>query len=138
MKVRSLRPEYADFIPRELREGVFYISKKYGTASHLCCCGCGTKIVTPLRPTEYTLTEAPGGVSLWPSIGNWDYPCQSHYIIENNLVRPAPQMSRAAIQRGRDYDDGLKTAYFAAKPQGQSWWTAALGWFARTFKRLIG
>jgi hypothetical protein len=138
MKVQSLRPEYADFIPRELREGVLYISKKYGTASHLCCCGCGTKIVTPLRPTEYTLTETPGGVSLWPSIGNWDYPCQSHYLIENNLVRPAPQMSRAAIQRGRDYDDALKTAYFAAKPQGKSWWRAVWEWIARTFKRLIG
>lgn len=135
MKVQSLRPEYVDFIPRELSEGILYLSKKYGTASHLCCCGCGTKIVTPLRPTEYTLTEASGGVSLWPSIGNWDHPCQSHYVIENNRVLPAPHMSRAEIQRGRDYDEVLKAAYFAAKPQTKlPWWRAAWEWIVSALR----
>ena len=56
---------YVEFIPRELNEGVLYISKQFKTASHLCCCGCGTKIVTPLRPTEYSLTGSGDAVSLY-------------------------------------------------------------------------
>lgn len=136
MKVQFLRPEYVDFIPRDLSEGTLYISKKYGTASHLCCCGCGTKIVTPLRPTEYRLTESSGGVSLWPSIGNWDHPCQSHYVIENNRVCPAPQMSRAQIQRGRNYDEARKDAYFTAKLQPRSGWRAGWEWVVRAFRKL--
>ena len=70
MKAQSMRPEYVEFIPPKLEDGVIYISKKFRTASHRCCCGCGTKIVTPLRETEYKLTERGGLVSLHPSIGN--------------------------------------------------------------------
>jgi hypothetical protein len=34
MSVQSLRPEYVDFIPSTLEDGVLYISKKFRTASH--------------------------------------------------------------------------------------------------------
>jgi hypothetical protein len=43
-----MQPEHVEFIPKALEDGVLYISTKYRTASHRCCCGCGTKIVTPL------------------------------------------------------------------------------------------
>jgi hypothetical protein len=45
----TLQPRYVDFIPKELDDGILYISKRFQTASHRCCCGCGTKIVTPIR-----------------------------------------------------------------------------------------
>ena len=72
----SMRPEYVEFIPKTLEDGVLYISKKFRTASHRCCCGCGTKIVPPLRETEYKLIRRGDLISLHPSIGNWNHPCQ--------------------------------------------------------------
>jgi hypothetical protein len=136
VKVQTLRPEYVDFIPNTPQDGVLYISKKFKTASHLCCCGCGTKIVTPLRETEYTLTERGGAVTLRPSIGNWDYPCQSHYLITNNRIISAPAMTRVDIQAGRAHDHALKETHFAeirwpwwrrAVSRIKAWWAGVFG-----------
>jgi hypothetical protein len=113
LKAQSVRPEYVDLIPKELEDGVLYISKRFRTASHRCCCGCGIKIVTPLRETEYELTDRRDLVSLYPSIGNWNHPCQSHYWIRDNRVVWARAMSKADIRLGREHDDALKEAYFA-------------------------
>ncbi len=129
MKSHSVRPMYVEFIPKTLEYGVLYISKKFRTASHLCCCGCGTKIVTPLRETEYALAEHAGLVSLTPSIGNWNDPCQSHYWIKDNRVVWAGPMTKAEIRQGRAYDDALKSAYFGKV--AWPWWQQAWGWLKR-------
>src|SRR5437867_3984515 len=123
-------------MPKALENGVLYISTKFGTASHLCCCGCGTKIVTPLRETEYKLTQRGNLVSLHPSIGNWNHPCQSHYWIRDNQIVWAPGMSPAEIRRGRAYDDALKETYFSkvASP----WWHKAGSRIKRWFGHLFG
>src|ERR1700731_3881354 len=99
-----LRPEFVEFIPGALQSGVLYISRKYKTASHLCCCGCGNKVVTPLNPSGWRLTEKGSTVSLHPSIGNWSFPCQSHYWIRGGRVEWAPQWSRRQIEEGRRQD----------------------------------
>lgn len=135
MRLHLIRPEYVEFIPRDLKEGVLYISKKFGTASHLCCCGCGTKIVTPLRETEYDLKERNGLVSLYPSIGNWDHPCQSHYLITDNRVDWAADMSPEQIQHGRERDDALKEAYF--KSVAWPWWRRAISSFVHWVRNLF-
>lgn len=135
MKVQSVRPEYVDFIPSTLEDGVLYISRQFRTASHRCCCGCGTKIVTPLRETEYRLSERAGLVSIVPSIGNWNHPCQAHYFITDNRVVWASAMNRAAIQAGRAHDDAVKKAYFAKARW--PWWRRAASrikaWWASPF-----
>jgi hypothetical protein len=133
VKIRALRSEHVEFIPRDLDEGVLYISAQFQTASHLCCCGCGTKVVTPLRPTEFSLTEFDGGATLSPSIGNWNYPCQSHYWIKGGRVIVAGRMSREEINQGRQYDDALKSAYFK-KPI--PWWLRLIRFFVRLFTKL--
>lgn len=99
MKVTTLRPSFVEFIPDELEEGVLYVSDRYRTCSHKCCCGCGEEVVTPLSPAEWRLTRQGDVVSLWPSIGNWDYACRSHYIIERNHVRWAAPMGAGQIAR---------------------------------------
>src|SRR6266481_1867998 len=48
----SLSHEFVEFIPDDLRQGTIYVSIRFATATHLCCCGCGEKVVTPLRPTD--------------------------------------------------------------------------------------
>lgn len=112
MKARTLKPEFAEFVPPTLAEGVLYVSEKYRTASHLCCCGCGTKIVTPLKPTGWSIKVRNGRVSLWPSIGNWNHPCQSHYVIRDNQILWARAMTPQQIALGRARDDARKRAYF--------------------------
>lgn len=71
-------------IPEELEENVLYVSKEFGTASHLCGCGCKTEIVTPIGDNWWTFHENCGLFSLTPSVGNYQIPCKSHYFITNN------------------------------------------------------
>jgi hypothetical protein len=135
MKTHALRPEYVEFMPATLDQGVLYISRRFRTASHLCCCGCGTKIVTPLRETEYSLADRGGLVSLYPSIGNWDHPCRSHYWIKNNAVLVAGNMSRSRIDADRAADDALKDAYFARL--SGPWWRRAAAWVTERVQKLF-
>jgi hypothetical protein len=84
--IGTIRPEFVDRIPKVLDDGVIYISQKYATAAHNCCCGCGTKIMTPLKPGRWRLEMHGNAVSLHPSIGNWSAGCQSHYWIRSNRI----------------------------------------------------
>jgi hypothetical protein len=107
-----LKHEFVEFIPGELKQGTIYISTRFGTASHLCVCGCGNKVVTPLRPTDWRLIFDGKTISLDPSIGNWSFPCQSHYWIRNNRIRWASQWSKDRIEISRVYDRMAKDTYF--------------------------
>lgn len=111
MKV-VLRPEFVEFIPEVLEDGNIYISQTYATAVHKCCCGCGHKVVTPLSPTGWKLTVDEERVSLYPSIGNWSFPCQSHYWIERNVVHWSYHMSQREIGVRRRHDTKMKEQYF--------------------------
>ena len=73
MRVEKVRHEFVEFIPSTLNDGVLYISIPYATAVHKCCCGCGEKVVTPLTPTDWSLTFDGLTASLSPSIGNWGF-----------------------------------------------------------------
>jgi hypothetical protein len=113
-----LTHEFVEFIPDELKQGAVYISMRFATVSHLCCCGCGNKVVTPLRPTDWKLIFDGKTVSLDPSIGNWSFPCRSHYWITNNRVRWAPQWSKERIEAGRAHDQFAKDEYFGSRTAG--------------------
>lgn len=104
MKRTSLSHAFVDAIPEKLEAGVLYVSIRYATAVHLCCCGCDREVVTPLQPNRFSLTYDGASVSLWPSIGNWSFPCQSHYWIEEDRVRWARKWSAGQIAAGRDRD----------------------------------
>ena len=63
-------PYFVDRIPETLAAGVLYISIAYTTAAHLCACGCGREVITPIRPGDWRLTFDGESVSFDPSIGN--------------------------------------------------------------------
>ena len=104
--------EFVEFIPDRLEQGKLYISIQYTTASHLCCCGCGAEVVTPFAPTDWTLSFDGETVSLAPSIGNWSFPCRSHYWIQQNAVRWAGRWSEEQIRAGRARDAQRKSRRF--------------------------
>jgi hypothetical protein len=87
------------------------VSIPYSTIVHKCLCGCGMKVVTPIRPDKWTLTYNGEAISLEPSIGNWSFPCRSHYFIRKGRVLEAGPMSQSEVRRGRAHDAEL-TAVF--------------------------
>lgn len=113
-KALTLKHLFVDAIPEKLEDRTLYISIEYATATHKCCCGCGLEVVTPLTPTDWKLIFDGETVSLTPSIGNWSFPCRSHYWIERNAVKWAAQMSEAQIRAVRAHDKNAKAAYFGA------------------------
>lgn len=104
MKTDVFELEFIDSIPRELKPATLYISMKYATTIHLCASGCGNKVVLPLSPAEWKLYFDGESVSLSPSVGNWEYPCQAHYWIRKNRVEWAGRWSRERIEAGRRDD----------------------------------
>ena len=122
MKISHIVPEFVTSFPRELEPGHLYVSAQFSTAAHLCACGCGREVVTPLSPAQWVLTFD-GTVSMRPSIGNWALPCQSHYVIDHGTIRWARGFTRDEIQRNRESDHRILDAVHAAR---DGWWRRLL------------
>jgi hypothetical protein len=115
-----LTHEFVEFVPEDLREGTLYVCIPFATVVHRCCCGCGREVVTPLAPTDWTLIFDGVSVSLHPSVGNWSFPCQSHYWIQHNRAHWAGRWTHDEIRAGRAADALAKARYFggdAPKPE---------------------
>jgi hypothetical protein len=92
-----VRHEFVENVPDALEDATLYVSIKYAITMHKCCCGCGNTVVAPLSPKDWSLTFDGETVSLDPSIGNWSFPCQSHYWIREDEVVWARRWSRREI-----------------------------------------
>ena len=95
--MQRVEHRFVEFVPEQLEPNTLYISMDYATVVHSCLCGCGQRVITPLTPTDWHLAYDGEAVSLSRSIGNWSFPCQSHYWIERNRVHTL------------DFDTGLPT-----------------------------
>jgi len=111
----SIDHEFVEFIPSELKEGVLYVSVQYATAVHKCACGCGNKVVTPISPADWQLLFDGDSVSLTPSIGNWEFPCRSHYWIKSDKVRWAKAWTPEEVAAGRQREARDYEWYFASR-----------------------
>jgi hypothetical protein len=107
-----IKHKFVTNIPSSIEPGMLYISIEYATAIHLCCCGCGEEVITPLTPTDWSLTFDGDTVSLWPSIGNWNFACRSHYVIERNIIIRAGPWSDERIRYARFQDKLAKEQYY--------------------------
>lgn len=114
MRQTALRLQLVEFIPEQLEEGVLYVSQRYRTAMHRCCCGCGNEVVTPLGPAAWTLDVVDGAATLYPSVGNWSLACRSHYLVRSGRVVWARDMSREEIERDRLRDQRLRDEHVAS------------------------
>jgi len=121
----ALKHEFVEFIPKQLDDDVIYISIPYATAVHKCACGCGERVVTPLSPTDWQLIFDGKSISLYPSIGNWGFQCQSHYWIRSNKVEWARRWSRKEVDAGRRRDQSARDRYFADLPDVDHEYAAA-------------
>ena len=106
-----LEHRFVKFIPKDLEPGVLYISIRFRTAIHLCACGCGNKTVTPLSPVRWKLIFDGKTISLDPSIGNWSFPCRSHYWIQDNRIIWAEEWSDEKVQTMRRVEKKKEARY---------------------------
>ena len=111
MKIRLQRVHY---MPKELDSGVLYVAERFGAVAHLCACGCGSKVRTPLGPTEWSLEETDNGPTLRPSVGNWQQACQSHYLITRGEVIWAERWTPEQIADGQYCEEECRREYYDA------------------------
>lgn len=89
------RPEWED-----MEEGVIYVHKESTQSFHNCLCGCKEPVVMALDfinidgeeikgiwpPGNWNLTIKDGKATFSPSVGNYEFPCKSHYIITKGIA----------------------------------------------------
>lgn len=130
MKINTMRLQLVELMPAKLEPGVLYVSQKYQTAAHLCACGCGEKVRTQLGPLGWRFTNQRAGPSLYPSIGNWQKPCRSHYFIEGGRIVWAAPMSEAEVLHGHQQEMRRRDDFIRATNRG--WWGRIKNWFGYT------
>jgi len=122
-------------VPKDLEGGILYVSLDYGVAAHLCACGCGNKVIVPLGPAEWKFTERDGKPTLSPSIGNWQLPCRSHYVIRNGEILWSGQWSDEQVLAGRRGEEIRREAYYAERARERVWWRRVWQWLRGLFGR---
>jgi hypothetical protein len=119
--VNRITLQRVQYLPRELAPGILYVSEEFAVAGHLCACGCGNKVITPLGPAEWTFTQRNGRPTLHPSIGNWQLPCRSHYVIAEGQIRWGDQWSETQVVAGRRAEESRRQAYYASRARRNPW-----------------
>lgn len=109
MLMMKLSHKFVKNIPKDIENGIIYISMEYSCAIHKCCCGCGNEVVTPIAPNKWKLSYNGEGVSLYPSIGNWSFNCHSHYWITDGQIEWASSFSKEQIEQCRERDNDFNS-----------------------------
>jgi Family of unknown function (DUF6527) len=133
--VKTFAVHHVTYIPKELSQGILYLSKEYAVAGHLCACGCGSKVITPLGPAEWTYSERNEHPTLYPSIGNWQMPCRSHYFITEGQVQWAARWSDAQIASGRSAEEQRREAYYKSMDRKRGFWHRLWNMVRKLFAR---
>ena len=100
MAVKEYKPLLVSRVNDDLEPDKLYISLDCKVVIHLCACGCGEKVVLPIDPEGWRITYDGESVTLHPSIGNFQFPCRSHYWIKRNKLVWAdePQVQPSMIK----------------------------------------
>ena len=133
-----MRHEFVEYIPKELQPDTVYVSMENETVVHSCFCGCGGRVVTPLSPAAWELTFNGDAISLYPSIGNWNLECQSHYWIRGGRVVWSEKWSGNRIEAGRRWEANKRQEYYRGKGTEEAaivegnkpagWWQTIKKW----------
>lgn len=110
--IKKLDHVFVDTMPDELEEGILYVSIRFSVIMHLCCCGCKNKVITPLSPARWKMTYDGKTISLHPSIGNWNFECESHYWVTNSEVITASKWTKKEVSEGKVYERSKRKAYY--------------------------
>ncbi|MCZ8195628.1 MAG: DUF6527 family protein [Aquidulcibacter sp.] len=120
-------------MPSSLEPGVLYVSLAYSTAAHLCACGCNSKIRTPLGPTEWSFADDSEGPTLTPSVGNWQLPCKSHYVLTGGNILWSGQWTEDQVLAGRNHEMRVRQKYYNNRNKG--FFNSIYEWVGKLFVR---
>ena len=118
LKYTHLSHRFVDDLPDDPDPGLLYVSTSHASATHLCCCGCGSRVVTPFSPSQWRMTFDGESVSLTPSVANFDLPCRSHYILSKGHVSEAAAYWDMQIGMNIGHE-GRTAAELGSKAPGQ-------------------
>ncbi len=139
MRRDRVEPQFVEFIPDVLEDGIVYISIPYGAIIHACCCGCGVKVSTPLSPAQWYFTYDGERISLSPSVGSGALQCNSHYIISRNQVRWARPLTKAETAASLERDHTVAVQHYEPDPTAPvvkaPWWRRCNGWVRTRIRR---
>lgn len=110
--MKTLRLQEVKFLPNTLSPGILYVSTEFEVAGHLCPCGCNEKVITPLGDIGWQYYKRNGKASLYPSLGNWELPCRSHYWIIDGQIEWSGLWTSEEIQKGREDEKKAVEKYF--------------------------
>lgn len=142
LRIKTLEPEFVQHLPSSFEEGKLYISMEFATAAHACCCGCGSEVITPFAPTDWSMSFDGESISLSPSIGNWYLPCRSHYVIWKGHVIQSRPWSEDQVEAEWSRDRKAKAVYYQSVSDSDPESVAGIdtstlpSWFARWWRRL--
>lgn len=136
MKTRTFDYEFIDEFPITPAPGTVYVSTPFTSALHLCACGCGIKVITPLSPNDWSIIFNGVSVGLTPSIGNWSFPCRSHYWIRHGEVIWSGRWSKQEIEANREADLARKEQCSVPKGETVPTTSKARTRFPRWFRKL--
>lgn len=94
MKVDHLELREVEYMPDQIEPGILYHSDRFKTAIHLCTCGCGNKVVTPISRDRFQGAHKWGfvvdknGPTSEGSIGNQNV-CGAHYHVRDGKIEQA-------------------------------------------------
>ena len=108
MRTKRWELVWVEDMPWVLEEGKVYVSIVHTLTEHLCACGCGEEISLRISPSDWDITYDGETISIWPSIGNWQLPCRSHYFITENRTEEAGPWNETRIQEERQQDKRQK------------------------------
>lgn len=135
-RMTSVTPEFVEYIPsdgEDLLPGVVYISMPHGTVVHRCPCGCGQLSEFTLDPIRFRIEYDGNSVTFFPSIGNSNLECRSHYWIRENRIEWCPPMDAWTTKRAqrRELSAALKehsAAKSTMKTRIERWLTEFAKW----------
>jgi hypothetical protein len=87
----------------DAKELMLYISLKNKVIFHKCPCGCGKEIYMPLGEDEWELIYN-GKTTLYPSIGNYNLDCETHYYIVEDSVVPVDTHTKILFKKRNKRD----------------------------------
>ena len=108
MKCSKFDIEFVHRVPSQPKDGILYVCLECNVVVHLCACGCGEKVVLPIAPDFWKFYYDGEGVSLFPSVGNFNFACNSHYYIRNSNVLWVAEDEDSDLKRNEHTFRGAK------------------------------
>ena len=87
----------------------------------------------PLGPAEWSFLDSPNGPSLAPSIGNWQFPCRSHYWIQGGQVVWSAAWTPTQVQAGHRAEEERRRAITTVLNEAAKDFSVACGDRSRAF-----